>query len=238
MNTSIPYFEVTPMNLRSRRNLRSSWKSAVVALGIVTAASSSCHAGGWFHKDRPRAPIVGSTHKLSHAEGSGTLGYGPPGVFPGFQGFGLGYRRGYGYGGNALGTGATGGYPFYAGPGYPHPAPPLRRLHRLIPFAYNGGTGGPTAEHPNHYGQVGPLVADRPVITVGDPGDYATGYGDFTGAIPYPESTFAPFTTQAAIQGTNSTVITPSPNAAAPLLPPASPPTPSPLAMPPTSDVP
>ena len=59
------------------------------------------------------------THKVSAA---GTLGYGPPGVYPGFQGFGLGFHRGYGYGGDALGVGAEGGYPFYGGPGYPHPA--------------------------------------------------------------------------------------------------------------------
>jgi hypothetical protein len=226
------------MNHPPRRRPQPSWKPAVFALVICTAACSLSFAGGWFRKDKPRAPIVGSTHKLSHAEGSGTLGYGPPGVFPGFQGFGLGYRRGYGYGGNALGTGVTGGYPHYAGPGYPHPAPPLRRLHRLVPFVHDGGSGQRTPDHPNHYGQVGPLVADRPVITVGDPSDYATGYGDFTGAIPYPVSTFAPFITEAAMEGTNSGVITPSSNSSTSPYPPASPPSPSPLAMPPATEAP
>src|SRR5512135_3687906 len=69
----------------------------------------------------------------------GTLGYGKPGLYPGFQGFGLGYHRGYGYGGDALGVGAGGGYPFYGGPGYCHPWPALRRIGGITPFPFYGG---------------------------------------------------------------------------------------------------
>jgi hypothetical protein len=142
---------------------------------------------------------------------AGTLGYGPPGVFPGFQGFGLGYHLGYGYGGTALGTGAEGGYPFYGGPGYPCLEPRLRRLHYITPFPYFGGPGYPTPDHPNFFGAVGPLQADKPVITIGDD-RYDVGFGMFTGAIPYPESVMAPFTTSAAAGGSASGVITPAPS--------------------------
>lgn len=133
---------------------------------------------------------------------AGTLGYGPPGVYPGFQGFGLGYHLGYGYGGYALGPGLFGGYPFYGGPGYPcGMVPQLRRLGPIVPFPYNGSPGYPTPEHPNYYGQFGPLVPDRPVVTViSDRGEEVTGtgYGDFTGAVANPEALFAPFTARAA----------------------------------------
>jgi hypothetical protein len=235
---TVDHSEVTAMTFPPRPRPRAGWKGAAVALGIWAAASSTSFAGGWLFKPRPRAPIVGSTHKLSHAEGAGTLGYGPPGVFPGFQGFGLGYHRGHGYGGNALGTGVTGGYPYYAGPGYPHPAPPLRRLHRLVPFAYNGGPGGPTPEQPNYYGQVGPLVAEHPVVTVGDPTDYGTGYGAFTGSMGYPESKFAPFVTEAGVEGSAGDVITPSTGTSAPPPPPEGAPMRSPMAAPPAIEVP
>src|SRR5436305_1448357 len=56
-------------------------------------------------------------------------------------GFGLKFRLGYGYGGNRLGAGPEGGYPYYSGPGYPHEPPPLRRLGRIVPFAYSGNPG-------------------------------------------------------------------------------------------------
>jgi membrane-associated protease RseP (regulator of RpoE activity) len=146
---------------------------------------------------------------------AGTLGYGPPGVFPGFQGFGLGYHLGYGYGGAALGTGAEGGYPFYGGPGYPCLEPRLQRLHRITPFPYFGGPGYPTPDHPNFFGVVGPLQADKPVITIGDD-RYDVGFGMFTGAIPYPESVMAPFTTSAAAGGSASGVITLTPSPSPP----------------------
>jgi hypothetical protein len=137
-----------------------------------------------------------------HATGAGTLGYGGPGVYPGFYGFGLCYHPGYGYGGSALGVGADGGYPFYGGPGYPHPAPPLRRFARLLPFLYNGS--GPLAyDYPQSVENIGPLVANRPVMPGSDRPDLGSGYphngdfGPFTGAFPYPEAYFAPYTTAA-----------------------------------------
>ena len=43
-------------------------------------------------------------HSRRRGPAAGTLGYGPPGIYPGFQGFGLGYHLGYGYGGDALGS--------------------------------------------------------------------------------------------------------------------------------------
>ena len=127
----------------------------------------------------------------------GTLGCNPAVASTGFFGFGLGYHLGYGYGGNALGVGPDGGYPFYGGPGYPHCWPTLRRLHRIVPFPYYGGPGYPSPENPNYFGATGPLVSRPPVVTLGtDRGESsdATGYGSFTGTIPYPEAVFAPFT--------------------------------------------
>jgi len=127
----------------------------------------------------------------------GTLGYGPPGPHPGFQGFGLGYHLGYGYGGHALGVGSEGGYPFYGGPGYPRCEPRLRRIGGITPFPYFGGAGYLSPEHPNFFGAVGPLVADRPVVTmVSGRGEQVEGsdYGAFTGGVPNPEALFAPFT--------------------------------------------
>jgi hypothetical protein len=142
----------------------------------------------------------GMAHRAHATETLGTLGYGPPGLHPGFQGFGLGYHLGYGYGGKALGTGAGGGYPFYGGPGYPHPWPRLRRFGKITPFPHFAGPGYPTPEQPQYFGGVGPLALDPPVIKVeaapGQPG-YPGDYGSFTGMVPYPESQFAPFTSAA-----------------------------------------
>lgn len=140
-------------------------------------------------------------HLLHGPTSFGTLGYGPPGLRPGFQGFGLGYHLGYGYGGDALGVGAEGGYPFYGGPGYPRCEPQLRRIGGIVPFPYFGGTGYPSPEHPNFFGESGPLVPDRPVVTiVTESGQVVegTGYGSFTGSTPNPEALFAPFTARAA----------------------------------------
>jgi membrane-associated protease RseP (regulator of RpoE activity) len=80
-------------------------------------------------------------------------------------------------------------------------------------FSYFGGPGHPTPEHPNFFGWVGPLTADPPVITIGGTQGYDSGYGPFTGAIPYPEATFAPYTTTAAAGGVASGVSTPTPYA-------------------------
>ena len=136
-----------------------------------------------------------ATPKARKQPCTGTLGYGPPGLHPGFQGFGLGYLRGYGFGGAGLGTTANGGYPFYGGPGYPHPWPTLNRLGPITPFPYYGGPGGPSPDCPNFFGQVGPLEPDKPVVDPeGAPAEAPGGaFGSFTGLLPYPESTFAPY---------------------------------------------
>ena len=75
----------------------------------------------------------------------------------------------------------------------------------ITPFPYFGGPGYPIPGHPNYFGGIGPLVPDKPVITIGDD-RYDTGYGSFTGAIPYPESFLAPFTATAAAGGLSSGV--------------------------------
>ena len=175
-----------------------------MALGVwvfcdssAVAQDSGCVVPGKGRKDEEgtKGPHV---HSRS---GSGTLGYGAPGLYPGFQGFGLGYHPGYGYGGDALGVGADGGYPLYGGPGYPHCEPRLRRIGGINPFPYYGGPGYPSPDHPNFFGGVGPLVPDQPVVTVatdrGEPIE-ATDYGAFTGGVPNPEALFAPFTARAA----------------------------------------
>ncbi len=146
-------------------------------------------------------------HHGKAAQGAGTLGYGPPGLHPGFQGFGLKYHPGYGYGGNALGVGAEGGYPFYGGPGDPQPGPSLRRSKGITPFPYLAGPGYPTPTCPNYFGGIGPLAPDQPVTRFdANPADLGrTGsYGGFDGKIPYPEAAFAPFATVTAAVGTSS----------------------------------
>ncbi|HWE35136.1 MAG TPA: PDZ domain-containing protein [Isosphaeraceae bacterium] len=163
---------------------------------------------------KPKTIRKGLAHHYPPGPGVGTLGYGPPGLHPGFQGFGLGYHLGYGYGGAGLGPGFAGGYPYYGGPGYPQPWPVLRRIYGISPFPYFGGPGGPSSAHPNFFGGVGPLVADKPVIEIEpNPGeaDYAHGYGCFTGALPYPETVMAPYTSRAAIAGSASGVSTARP---------------------------
>jgi hypothetical protein len=117
------------------------------------------------------------------------------GQSPGFQGFGLKFHLGYGYGGRALGAG-DGGYPYYSGPGYPHEPPPLRRLGRIAPFAYDGGPDYPCRAGSHFFEPTGPLVVDPPLVTSGlDPRHYpySSDYGPFSGAILYPESLFAPY---------------------------------------------
>jgi PDZ domain len=154
--------------------------------------------------DPNQAAAYQKAKKGLHDQGNasvGTLGYGPPGLFPGFQGFGLGYHLGYGYGGDALGVGAEGGYPFYGGPGYPHPEPVLRRFGGIVPFAHFAGPGYPTPDHPNYYGGIGGLVPDRPVVTIATEAGVlidAASYGPFTGGVADPEAQFAPFTARAA----------------------------------------
>ncbi len=135
-----------------------------------------------------------------HIWENGTLSYGGAATYPGFPGFGLSFHRGYGYGGNGLGTGAFGGYPFYGGPGYPHPAPVLRRCGGIAPFLFFGGPGYPRFGCSNYFTELGPLVVRQPVAVVGnghEPG-YIGSFGPFTGTLPYPDSYFAPFAEAAA----------------------------------------
>lgn len=187
--------------LRGQGRLRLNWRALAFALafsGLHRANASAC-------VDGPPCQVPNCQGAVGHTHGDsvGTLGYGPPGFHPGFQGFGLGYHPGYGYGGSALGVGAFGGYPHYGGPGYPHCWPALRRLHHFELFSYYGGPGYPTPDHPNFYAPTGPLVAEAPVIEIEGGGgyDYSSGYGGYTGVLPYPESRFAPFTSAVSAYG-------------------------------------
>jgi hypothetical protein len=127
------------------------------------------------------------------------LGYGPPGDHPGFYGFGLSFHPGYGYGGNALGVGAFGGYPCYGGPGYP--------LH----YGYPRFTANP------YYEGIGPLYFDQPVVITELMG--AGDFGPYTGASAYayvhPSYAAEAATTGSAIPGAASdpdtSVTTPTP---------------------------
>jgi hypothetical protein len=205
--------------LPTGRRLR--WGAIGLAFVLCFSSGSSCMAGdegvspGFFHQG---------------IWGSGTLSYGGYGTYPGFPGFGLSFHRGYGYGGIGLGTGALGGYPFYGGPGYPHPAPVLRRCGGITPFLFYGGPEYPRLGYSNYFTEVGPLIV-RPtvavVVTHGEIG-YSGNFGPFTGTLPYPDKYFAPFVEAAALgaapdsvssypEGMNST------SPAAPPAPPAAP---------------
>ncbi len=187
------------MNSLVRGTGRLLLQALALALGIwVFSGSSAMALGGGFQG------VGQHGHDVS---GCGTSGYGGYGLYPGFYGFGLGYHLGYGYGGNALGVGADGGYPHYGGPGYPHPWPCLQRFGRIAPFHYYGGPGYPTYDQPHYFGATGPLVVNSPVVPVGsDPDEpgYASGYGFFSGAHPYPESFFAPYAAAAAATGSSA----------------------------------
>jgi hypothetical protein len=203
-------------------------RAALVAgFAAWVIAAPPCKAGDGVPAGAVICPTCHKPYKGAHKHpgpGVGTLGYGPPGPHQGFQGFGLGYHLGYGYGGAALGVGADGGYPFYSGPGYPHPWPRLRRFGGINPFPFYGGPGGPTPECPNYFAPTGPLVVDRPVIAVEpQPGEAAlgTGYGGYSGVLPYPETVLAPFTTAAAAGGSSSGVGSASPPNAPPNAAPA-----------------
>ena len=159
---------------------------AVPALAIVVSAfcGSSAMAGdegvspGFFQQ---------------HITGNGTLSYGGYATYPGFPGFGLSFHAGYGYGGKGLGVGALGGYPFYGGPGYPHPAPILRRCGGITPFLFYGGPGYPRYGYSNYFTEVGPLVIREPVaaITPRNTFGYTGDFGSYTGTLPYPDKHFA-----------------------------------------------
>jgi hypothetical protein len=144
--------------------------------------------------------------------GYGTLGWAPYGLYPGLYGFSLRWHPGYGYGKYALGVGADGGYPFYAGPGYPHEPPRLNRCGPDAPYAYFGGPGFPIYGWTNFYQGIGGMVVDKPVVGIGEPGDFGYvgqngeinaghDFGPFTGALPYSETYFAPNAAATAATG-------------------------------------
>jgi hypothetical protein len=191
--------------LRSRRLLGMALVGAVVTWAL---GGSRTRADDAEPVDTGHAAQLNSTAYHKHQEGYfGTLSYGPPGVFPGFQGFGLAFHPGYGYGGAGLGVGAEGGYPFYGGPGYIHPGPALQRLHHELPFLHYGGAGEPFT-----YGEPGRLVATEHVAIIGNGHEfgYTGNFGTFTGAFPYPESLFAPYTVAAARGAMGGTGAAPS----------------------------
>ncbi len=202
-----------PMISQVRGNGRLPLKVFTLAMGIwVFSGPATVNGDGEYSG---KCQLCGKVHHGAPGPGYGTVGYGPPGVYPGYYGFALKYHPGYGYGGKALGVGAFGGYPFYGGPGYPHPWPHLNRFCGINPFPYYGGPGYSGPPYCNFFGEPGQLVINEDVAGEGDQSDksnvggygYGFGsagysdYGMFSGAIPYPESYFAPHTAAAAAMG-------------------------------------
>ena len=181
-------------------------KASALALGIWVLSGSSVMADDYGHPDF-------SEGRFKHNNlDQGTLGWAEYGLYPGLYGFSLRWHPGYGYGRYALGVGADGGYPFYGGPGYPHEWPRLRRFGPATPFAYYGGPPEPRDPTCNYYSGIGGLAIEKPVVTIGEPGDLGyinengdvgpgRDFGPFTGAIPYPVTCFAPYTSAAATTG-------------------------------------
>jgi len=182
-------------------------KVLALAGGLWVFSGSSAMADG--------AEFEGPADHGQGGWGLGTLSYGGYGLYPGYYGFGLNFHPGYGYGGPALGVGASGGYPNYGGPGYPHQPPPLRRFGKTLPFPYNG-FGFFTFDDPHPSQDIGPLVANRPVVRGSDRPDIGSGepyngdFGPFTGRFPYPETYFAPYTSAAAGLSTGASSFDPS----------------------------
>lgn len=179
------------MNSKERHGRGFLLKALALALGSWVVFGSAVAARGGLFEGWGRRRVVGA------------MGYGGNRVYPGYYGFGLKFHPGYGYGGHALGVGANGGFPFYGGPGYPHPNgdPRLNRLGPITPFPYYGGPGRPCPGLPLFYQGIGGLAVDPPVIASGDDHhdiNSVGGFGPFTGAIPYPESFFAPYASEAA----------------------------------------
>jgi hypothetical protein len=173
----------------------------VAAIGIWAFSGFAAVSYGRGHEDVE--PVV---HHGHHESGLGTLGYGGSWLYPGYQGFGLSFHRGYGYGGDALGVGAFGGYPIYGGPGYPHPLPQHWRQCGIEPIFYYGGPSDPSQRYPLFFERVGPLFADVDVVSVSDRNaqGYTSDFGPFTGTLPYPETLFAPYAAAAAATGSST----------------------------------
>ena len=198
-------------------------RALVFALGLGALAGTTVRADGHDHHSWDQG-------RFKHNNlGYGTLGWAEYGLYPGLYGFSLRWHRGYGYGRYALGAGADGGYPFYGGPGYPHEPPRLNRCRPDAPFTYFGGPGYPIYGWSNFYQGIGGLDVTKPVVRIGEPGDlgYVGEYGErnpgadfgsFTGAIPYPETRFAPYAAAAAATGSSG-----AEGPARPALPPPAP---------------
>ena len=79
------------------------------------------------------------------------------------------------------------------------------RFGKISRLPYYGGPGYPHDGHSNYFEGIGPLVVNRDVIKVGENNDlsHVSDYGPFTGALPYPESLFAPYTAEAAGTGSS-----------------------------------
>jgi hypothetical protein len=165
-------------------------------LGLAFAVSAFCESSAMAGDEG-----VSPGFLQQHVTGNGTLSYGGYATYPGFPGFGLSFHAGYGYGGNGLGVGALGGYPFYGGPGYPHPAPNLRRCGGITPFLFYGGPGYPRYGYTNYFTEVGPLVIRESVAVITPPNTlgYTGNFGSYTGTLPYPDKYFAPFVEAAAM---------------------------------------
>ncbi len=89
-------------------------KALSVAVGLWVLFDSSVVADDSEFVVTNQGQVVKKEKKVRHTRTNGnfgTLGYGAAGLYPGFQGFGLGYHLGYGYGGDALGVGAEGDTP-------------------------------------------------------------------------------------------------------------------------------
>ena len=208
---------------------------AVVALALgawLAVAMPGAFAGDPTPDKPPPKAKFGLMRKKTIVT-KGTLGYGPPGVFPGYPGFLLALHPGYGFGGYSLGTMAEGGYPHYAGPGYPHATPPLKRLGRIIPSTFFAGPGGPTPTCPNFFTPVeAPLVVEAPPVVenLGMVPGQGEDFGCYTGSLPYAEALFAPFASAEA-SGAMGTVTAPQPPT--PPMPPTPPPSNPPVDVPP-----
>ena len=95
------------MNLMMKSNGRLPLNALALALGIWVFSGPAAVADGDGFAGTGQVPKDGKRGLGRHghrATSYGTLGYGGPGLYPGFQGFGLGYHPGYGYGGDALGV--------------------------------------------------------------------------------------------------------------------------------------
>jgi membrane-associated protease RseP (regulator of RpoE activity) len=200
-------------------------KAFAVALGLLVFTRPPVLADVDGHGDHNEGRF-----KHGHL-GYGTLGWAEYGLYPGLYGFSLRWHPGYGYGRYALGVGSDGGYPNYAGPGYPHDPPKLRRFGPARPYTYYGPPDYVPDGCTNYFTHVDGLVIEKPVVTIGEPGDFGyvnengdvypgRDFGSYTGTLPYPETLFAPYASAAAATG-SSGAEGPARPATAPYTPPA-----------------